>query len=306
MLELFLERKVREEFFFVMRYLILGVSGMAGHLIAMYLKEKGNEVIGVSRRTVDFVDSISLDLTKNYAELQKIVCEGDFDFVVNVAGVLNNDADYYKEQAILINAYLPHFLSRAAREIKTRIIQLSTDCVFSGEKGPYSVDAIPDGKSFYAKTKSLGEICDSKNITLRTSIVGPDINKDGMGLFNWFMRQKGEVLGYSSVQWSGVTTLELARIVSLISSDFDCSGIVNLTPNVSLSKHELLCLFNHFFKGDSVVIKTNGDPVCNKSLVMDPPIDFISPYIIQIKQMREWVLCHMDYYKHYVDFMRPV
>jgi dTDP-4-dehydrorhamnose reductase len=301
MLELFLQRRVLEEFFLIMKYLILGVSGMAGHLIAMYLKEKGHEVIGVSRRAVDFVDFISLDLSKDYAELLKLVREGDYDFIVNVAGVLNDDADCCKEHAILINSYLPHFLSRAVKESRTRVIHLSTDCVFSGKNGPYPVDAIPDGMSFYARTKSLGEICDAKNITFRTSIVGPDINQDGIGLFNWFMKQKGGVFGYSSVQWSGVTTLELARIISLIPSDFNCFGIVNLTPNVSISKHELLCLFNHFFRGDSVVVKNNSDFICNKSLIVDPSISFVNPYVIQVKMMREWVLRHMDFYSHYVD-----
>ena len=280
-----------------MKYLILGASGMAGHMIALYLRENGHEAIGVSRRSVDFVDSISLDLTESHAELAKIICDGNFDFVVNAAG--------YKEQAILINSYLPQFLVGVTRKIKTRIIQLSTDCVFQGDKGPYSVDATPDGTSFYARTKSLGEIDDRKNITLRTSIVGPDINEGGIGLFNWFMRQRKEVYGYSCVQWSGVTTLELARIISLIPSDFDCSGIVNLTSNVSISKHELLCLFNHFFREDAVVVKNKSDLVCDKSLIMSPSVCFVNPYVIQIKMMREWVLHHRTLYKHYLDFMPP-
>lgn len=289
-----------------MKYLILGASGMAGHMIALYLRENGHEVIGVSRRSVDFVDSISLDLTKNHEELAKIICDGNFDFVVNLAGILNNDADCYKEQAILINSYLPQFLVGVTRKIKTRIIQLSTDCVFQGDKGPYSVDSIPDGTSFYARTKSLGEIDDRKNITFRTSIVGPDINENGIGLFNWFMRQRKEVFGYSCVQWSGVTTLELARVISLIPSGFDCSGIVNLTSNISISKHELLCLFNHFFRRDAVVVKNRSDLVCNKSLIMSPSVCFVNPYVIQIKMMREWVLRHRTLYKHYLDFMPPV
>ena len=286
-----------------MRYLVLGVSGMAGHLIAMYLKEKGHEVIGISRRPVDFVESISLDLTENFAELAKILRDGDFDFVVNVAGVLNDDADCDKERAILINSYLPHFLVGATNGTKTRIIQLSTDCVFYGDKGPYSVDAIPDGVSFYSRTKALGEICDAKNITLRTSIVGPDINESGIGLFNWFMRQKGRVWGYSAVQWSGVTTLELARIISLIPLGFDCSGLINLTSNVSISKHELLCLFNYFFKENTVIVEAKNSPVSNKSLIMSPSVCFVNPYVVQIEMMRDWILRHRSLYKQYGDFL---
>jgi len=102
-------------------------------------------------------------------------------------------AEENKALAAFLNAYFPHFLADITKDLNTQVVHMSTDCVFSGKRGSYTGDDLRDGESFYDRSKALGELNDGKNITLCNSIVGPDVNPNGIGLLNWFMKQKGEV-----------------------------------------------------------------------------------------------------------------
>ena len=88
---------------------------------------------------------------------------------------------------------------------------MSTDCVFSGKTGGYDESSLRDGETFYDRSKALGELENQKDLTFRNSIIGPDLNEEGIGLFNWFMKQTGEINGYTKAMWTGVTTLTLAK-----------------------------------------------------------------------------------------------
>ena len=88
---------------------------------------------------------------------------------------------------------------------------MSTDCVFSGKTGWYSETSSRDGETFYDRSKALGELENNKDLTFRNSIIGPDLNKNGIGLFNWFMKQEGQIYGFTKAIWTGVTTLTLAK-----------------------------------------------------------------------------------------------
>ena len=164
-----------------MKFLVLGASGMAGHVICIYLKEQGHDVVGFSRRGVKFVESIVGDAS-DFSLIKGIIKAGRFNAVINAVGILNQFAEEDKETATLLNAYLPHYLVKITADMETQIIHMSTDCVFSGHTGPYTEDALRDGETFYDRSKAIGELNDDKNLTLRNSIVGPDINKNGTQL----------------------------------------------------------------------------------------------------------------------------
>lgn len=155
-----------------MRFLILGASGMAGHVISIYLKEKGHDVAGYCRRSIGFVEYIKGDI-KNVQRLKNVIETENYDIVVNAAGVLNQFAEADKESAVFLNSYLPHLLAKLTENMNTRVIHMSTDCVFSGKNAPYTENSFRDGESFYERSKALGELNDGKNLTLRNSIVGP-------------------------------------------------------------------------------------------------------------------------------------
>lgn len=283
-----------------MRYLVLGCNGMAGHLISYYLQKKGHDVTGFAMEESKLVKTIVGDAT-DFKSLDKIITDGDYDCIINCIGILNKDADNRKELAIILNSLLPHHLASVTKNSKTKVIHMSTDCVFSGKQGNYTEESEPDGTTFYDRTKALGEINDDKNLTVRMSIVGPDINEKGIGLFNWFMKQEGEIGGYTKVLWTGITTLELAKIMEKASQDKNAVGLINMVNNESITKHDLLHLFKKHFKRDNVTINENPNVVANKSLVRTK-FDFnyqVSSYDKMVEEMSEWVNDNKDIYANY-------
>ncbi|OKP83388.1 NAD(P)-dependent oxidoreductase, partial [Paenibacillus sp. P3E] len=232
-----------------MKYLILGAAGMAGHTISLYLHEQGYEVTTFTRSYFPIGKNIIGDAYYNLDLLSKVILEGDFTVVVNCIGLLNQYAEDNKQKAVFLNSYLPHYISDLTKEMRTRVIHMSTDCVFSGKKGNYIEDSFKDGETFYDRSKALGELDNAKDLTLRNSIIGQDMNVEGIGLFNWFMKQSNEVNGYSRAMWSGVTTLTLAKAIEKAAL-VNLVGIYHLVNNESISKFNLLSLFNAYFKGN--------------------------------------------------------
>ena len=131
-----------------MKVLILGGTGMAGHTISIYFKEAGHDVTAFSRSKVDYCKNVNGDIT-DFENLKKLINEGQYDAIINAIGILNQDAENHKSNAVLLNSYLPHFLSDTTKEIKTKVIHMSTDCVFSGKTGGYSETSFRDGETFY-------------------------------------------------------------------------------------------------------------------------------------------------------------
>ncbi|MEH7521661.1 sugar nucleotide-binding protein, partial [Bacillus sp. JJ1503] len=236
----------------MMRFLVLGATGMAGHVIAIYLKEQGHEVTALTRRSFPYCKNIIADVS-NLPVVTEIIKNGKYDAVINCTGILNQYAEENKHQAVFINSYLPHYLSYVTKETKTKIIHMSTDCVFSGKSGNYYENSLRDGETFYDRTKALGELENNKDLTFRNSIIGPDINKNGIGLFNWFMEQGGKINGFNKAIWAGVTTLTLAKAMEKATVD-NLVGLYNLVNNDSISKFEILKLFNKHFKGNQLII----------------------------------------------------
>lgn len=282
-----------------MKYLILGASGMAGHMISIYLQEHGHDVTGYCRREITCIPSIIGDV-KELSLLEKVINEGAYDFIINAVGILNQFAVENHSEAVFINSFIPHYLAEITDKLAARIIHISTDCVFSGETGGYDEYALPDGRTFYDRSKALGELSDSQNITLRNSIIGPDLNKSGIGLLNWFMEQDRLVEGYEKVFWTGLTTLELAKVIENI-SDGAYSGIYNMVPNSCISKYELLELFNEFIKSPKIIIQKSAKLELHKTLKRtryDFPYE-IPSYEIMVKELSVWMKEHKHLYPHY-------
>lgn len=282
-----------------MRFLVLGASGMAGHLICIYLSEQGHDVTGYSRKGIPFVKSVTGD-ARDTSKLRSIIREGKFDAVINSIGVLNQSAETDKENAVFLNGYLPHFLAKITSDIDTQIIHLSTDCVFSGKAAPYRENSLRDGVTFYDRSKAMGELEDEKNLTLRTSIVGPDINKNGIGLVNWFMQQDGEINGYTCAMWTGITTLQLARTMENAAKS-KAHGLVHMVYHQNISKYELLKLINHYVRKDEVAIRPFDGFSVDKTLVRTNfSFDYEVPdYETMISEMADWMRDHRELYPHY-------
>lgn len=278
------------------KILILGADGMAGHIITDYLREKKYDVFTTTRKDADEKNN-HFDVLENYKELENILDKIKPEIVINCIGVLTKFAEENKSGAVLINSFLPHYMDFLSDKYKFKFIHISTDCVFSGEKGNYSETDFTDAPSFYGKTKSLGELNNGKNITFRTSIVGPDINPNGVGLFQWFMKQEGEIKGFSKAIWTGVTTLELAKAIEK-SFSLSVTGLYHLVNNEKINKYELLLLFKKYMSKD-IIIKEDDTYASDKSLINNrKDFNFAIPsYEEMVSEMCEWINKHKEKYE---------
>lgn len=283
-----------------MKILVLGCNGMAGHLISLYFKEKGHEVVGFARQQSQLLDSSIIGDASDMALIKKVIEEGKYDAVINCIGLLNQFAENNKAMAVLLNGYLPHYLVELTKDTKTRILHMSTDCVFAGNDGPYFEDTLPNGASFYDRSKAMGEFNNDKDLTFRNSIIGPDVKASGIGLFNWFMKQEGPIGGFTGAIWTGVTTYTLAQAMEAALKE-NLTGLYNLVNNTSINKFDLCSLFNKYFRAGEVEINPNDKLQLDKTLKCTRT-DFsfrVPSYEQQIKDMREWVDAHPSLYPHY-------
>ena len=277
-----------------MKILILGSQGMLGHVVERYFQEKGHITKGTSRAGSG--ESYSFDVMKNIPDIETFIDNFKPDVVVNCIGVLNKAAEDNKALAVMANSYLPHYVGELCRAKGVKFVHISTDCVFDGKaEGGYTEDSFRTAVDFYGRSKALGEINDDKNITLRTSIVGPDKNEHGTGLFQWFMNQEGETGGYDKVIWTGVTTIELAKAIEKAIEN-DLTGLRHVVNNEKINKYNLLSLFKkHFNK--NIDIQPKSDYVSNKGLIRTTDFDFDVPsYDDMVRDMADWVTQHSELY----------
>jgi len=281
------------------KVLVLGSTGLIGHQVYNYLHDTGNyEMYNISYRTKLTHDSIIQNVRDEGKFLKKITNIAP-DYIVNCIGVLIEGSNRNHENAIFLNSYLPHRLSRLADQIFAKLIHISTDCVFSGRKGSSYIETdIPDGEGIYARTKALGEVINNHHLTLRTSVIGPELKEDGEELFHWFMRQSREISGFTQTIWSGVSSLELARAVNWSITN-NINGLYHVTNNLSISKYEILELFKKYTQKDIRIEAVNGNNL-NKSfkdtrLLIDyeiPSYDQMISQMVSSMQKRKSIYSH--------------
>jgi len=283
-----------------MKYLIVGASGLVGHVTAIYLYEKGHKVDTLTDSRFDYCGENHNINLRDLEMVKEIIDKGGYDIIVNCTGVLNEAADRDKPQAVLVNGFLPHYLAEITLGMETWVIHLSTDCIFSGTRGRYKENDPADAMTFYNRTKAIGEIADSKNLTFRNSKIGPEMNKDGIGLFNWFMKQKGEISGYTGAIWNGVTSITMAKAIECVSKQH-LTGLYQLVNQEGINKFELLKLFNKYFRNDSLLITPNHNIQVDKSLWNTrSDFDFEVPsYEEMMTEMKQWMNTHKQLYPQY-------
>jgi dTDP-4-dehydrorhamnose reductase len=280
------------------KVLIIGSNGMAGHQISDYLSLNSMfEIIRVARNR----DNKKTDYAIDVNSIDSLISNLKPNYVINAIGILNVEAENNPDRAILINSYFPHFLAKICNIYESRLFHISTDCVFNGKKGSYLENDFKDGKGFYAQSKALGEVNYHKHITIRTSIIGPDIKSNGVGLLNWILSQNGDINGYSKAFWGGVTTLELAKAIEFfILQEIEGVNIYHLTNSEKISKFDLLRIINEVFNL-KLNINSSSKYKVDKSLInSNNLIDYKVPsYQIMIDEMYNWILNNKESYPQY-------
>ena len=280
--------------------MVLGVTGLIGHQVYKLLKNSDDyEMFGVAHRKKLENNNVLLDARdeEKYITYIKSVKP---DYIINCIGILINGSNKNPENAIFLNAYMPHRLMRLSNEISARLIHVSTDCVFSGNnKIPYVEDDVKDGEDTYAKTKGLGEFVSKDHLVLRTSVVGPELKSDGEELFHWFMNQHNAIYGFKKSIWSGVSTLEMAKAVKW-AIDNSITGLYHVTNNSSICKYDLLKLFKKYTKKEIDIIPVDGRDVDKSFVDTRKLINYKIPsYEQMVKEMVDSIRRNRALYVHY-------
>lgn len=232
------------------RIAILGANGMLGHVACGELA-RSHDVVAIVRRTgndamkssaclpaSDLITGVDALDTKR---LESVLCDVGPEIVLNCVGLIKQRPEASDTMlAIEINALLPHRLARMCGKIGAKLVHVSTDCVFSGSRGNYAETDIPDAVDIYGRTKLLGEIAVQPHLTVRTSLIGPQL--DGQeGLLEWFRAHRGcAIQGYSRAIFSGLTTKALSRVLDQVfRSHASLSGLYHVASE-PISKFELL------------------------------------------------------------------
>lgn len=267
------------------KVLVLGSTGMLGHVLYNYLDNFSKyNLFNVSFRKKLNSKTTIIDVS-DFEKLKDYIVEIKPDFIVNCIGVLINGSNQNIKNAIYLNAYFPHLLNQLCNSINSKLIHISTDCVFGGYTGGYDENSIKDAIDDYGKTKSLGEFNSEFNLCIRTSIIGPEIKQNGEGLLHWLFQQKGKVYGYKNVFWSGVTTLELSKAIDF-SIENNVNGLWNFTNSEPISKYHLLKKIINIFSLNNIELDEDFKKKSNKSLKSIRDINFkVSTYDSMIKEM---------------------
>lgn len=257
-----------------MNILVLGASGMLGNAVIRVLSERVDwQVYGTVRSesakrffSADIANQLvsGIDVEQNDSLMQAFIRIRP-DVVINCVGLIKQLADAEDPlQAIPINALLPHRLARLCDLAGARLVHMSTDCVFSGEKGAYSEIDPSDAKDLYGKSKFMGEVRYAHTITLRTSIIGHEL-QSAHGLVGWFLSQQTKCKGYRRAIFSGLPTVALAQLIrDVIIPKSELSGLYHVAAQ-PISKYDLLSLVAEVY-GKSIEITPDDTLVIDRSL----------------------------------------
>ncbi len=258
------------------KILILGGTGMLGHLLLRYLSAFPEYNVTTTARSLTgmkkhfpadmLVRFLPNSVDANYLEsIIRALASIQPDIVINCIGIIKQlPLAEDPLTAITVNALLPHRISLISQTVGARLIHISTDCVFDGKKGMYAENDQSNAEDIYGRTKFLGEVAYPHCVTLRTSIIGHEL-KGRYGLIEWFLAQNKKIHGFRKAIYSGFPTIELARIIRVhVLPNHELSGIYHVSSE-PVSKYDLLRLVAERY-GKDIEIEPYDDFVQDRSL----------------------------------------
>jgi len=260
-----------------MKVLVMGATGMIGSTTFRVLSEQHDwKVYGTIRSESTkqfFLPEIATRLianidVNNYDALVDVFSKIHPDVVINCIGATKHKVGGNDPLiAIPLNAMLPHRLTVLCAAVNARLVHVSTDCVFSGRRGSYTENDFPDSDDIYGRSKALGEVDYSNVITLRTSTIGHEL-QSSYGLLNWFFSQQGSCKGYKNAFFSGLPTVEFARVIrDIVIPRLDLHGLYHVA-GPTIAKYDLLKLIAMIYE-KSIEIIPDHDFNIDRSLDAD-------------------------------------
>ncbi len=257
-----------------MRCLILGGDGMLGHQLLASWQGRHDVRATLHRPLADYRQFGVFTESNSYGEVDvtrpetiaRILDHFGPDAVVNATGIVKQRKDAAEVSRMQeINGNFPHLLSQMCENRGARLIQMSTDCVFNGRRGGYVESDDPDADDDYGKSKAMGELATHSAVTLRTSIIGLELSRK-TGLIEWFLAQRGTIRGFTRAIYSGLTTIEMARVIErVLCTERDLCGVWHVSSQ-PISKYDLLHRFSQFLGRRDVTIESDDVFQCDRSL----------------------------------------
>lgn len=258
-----------------MKVLILGGDGMLGHQLLKTLQSR-HEVKVTLRQDLSHYSQhglftkmnsfVGIDI-RHYDSLLGVLADFHPEAVINAVGIIKQRKSAKEAiPSLEINSLFPHRLALMCQAIKARLVHISTDCVFNGNKGQYTESDSSDAEDLYGKSKYLGEVHDAHCVTLRSSIIGLELARKA-SLIEWFLAQKGRVQGFRSAIYSGLTTAEMSRVIELVLLKYpNLSGVWHVST-APITKYDLLTTFAEILERTDVTIEPDDNLVCDRSLI---------------------------------------
>jgi len=262
------------------KVLILGGSGMIGAGLAESLQGANIDVSVTSRGGLPIERIPGVVVHQFEAATDSLEAKlndlAPGDYVINcigmVKGIIQDDNRLSRDAAVFLNSSFPSKLAAVAEPRQLRVIQMATDCVFSGATGNYSEASPHDALDVYGKTKSLGEVPSAAVMNIRVSVIG----KGGQGLYHWVVSQPSgaTISGYLDHQWNGITSGEYGRIIAgIVRENLFTAGVHHLVPEGSVNKNELVNLIaNNAGRVDLQIKPTNSVKAVNRTLITNNPV----------------------------------
>ena len=254
--------------------MILGANGMLGHMLFKYFNFYSSlNTIGILRDKSNLSNDPKLYKSKNIFEfniledneLNKLINKFKPEFIINCVGIVKQHQDANNPLvSIAVNSLFPHKLNKLCQLFGIKLIHISTDCIFSGKRGNYTENDYSDSSDLYGRSKFLGEINTNNGITLRTSYIGEELVTK-RGLLSWFLSQEGIIKGFSKAIYSGLTTLEIAKVIEkFVLPNKSLKGIYHLSSN-PIDKYSLLNIIKKEYEKDVIIVKDKNYKI-NRSL----------------------------------------
>lgn len=244
----------------IIRVLILGSTGMLGHTLVSYLRSQPHiHVFTASRSNQNSADPNAFTFDAKFPlSISKYLQTCKPDVVINCIGIIKQmPAANDPIECISTNSILPHVIAMECEKVGARFIHISTDCVFSGKKGNYYESDNPDATDLYGRSKLMGEVYDKGALTLRTSIIGHEINSKH-SLLEWFLSQSESAQGFTKAIFSGLTTLELSKvIVQNVIPRKALTGLYHVSSE-PINKYDLLNLIKSVYQKNISIIPNNS------------------------------------------------
>ena len=277
------------------KVLVIGANGMLGGSIFRYFsREAGFEVLGTVRSVASQQQLASMGFTNTICgvdvhddtALEKVFADFKPDFVFNCVGLIKQLAASKKAvSAIEINALLPHRLAELASHYGGKLIHFSTDCVFSGTAGMYQEHDTPDATDIYGRSKLIGEVDYTPHLTLRTSIIGHELNSN-VSFVDWFLSQEGTVKGFSNAFFSGLPTIYVAKFLhQYVLNNAALTGLYHLSVD-RIDKFTLLSMIKEVY-GKDIAIENYSDFAIDRSLDssrLRDAVNFVPPSWLELIQ----------------------